>query len=252
MSMLMCSCCRLPFFLFVPCRQHPQFFIECFLSFGAEMQAVPLPLLPHCSFFLFFLASNFWPNIQGSDRGLTASSQLLFFSHFLTHGCTLQCPSCQFLSKVSQWACSHHFTVLSAGCCSVSPSARETSERLFQMTALRNKHQNDVCQKRCAWEIKQSKDACFTSFCYERVPVCISQSVSSTLPDVISVNRCWQCLFARGNRRTLNSLCLLTECEDPQAAMAFQTAHWNAARSEVAAEQCYYYQHGTTSTCAGN
>lgn len=29
-------------------------FIECFPSFGAEMQAVPLPLLPHCFFFLFF------------------------------------------------------------------------------------------------------------------------------------------------------------------------------------------------------
>lgn len=79
------------------------------------------------------------------------------------------------------------------------------------------------------------------SFCYERVPVCISRSVLSTLPGVISVNRCRQCVFVRGNRQTLNSLCLLKECEDPQAAMAFQTAHWNVARSEVAVEQYYYY-----------
>lgn len=196
MSTLMCCCCvELVFFCSVQATSsfHRMFLvIWCRNASGAFAS---LALLSSFDFSVRFLEC-----IQGSDKGLTASSQRLYSTFSPTDAC-YNIP----FNLVGFSA--NHFTVLSVGC-SVSVFAREACVRLFKMTELRNKHHlNDALWKRCACEIKQGKDVRFTCFvfvlffCSERVPVCIPQSVLSTLPGVISVNRCWPWMFALGNRR---------------------------------------------------
>lgn len=165
---------------FCSARATSTIFIECFPSFGAEMQAVPSPLLPHC--FLLFFSFIFLEHIQGSDKGFNGILRAPLF-HLLTHGCMLRHPF--YLVNFS----TSHFTVLSVSC-SVSIFARETcvwlskwlycAISIWMMCFGRDLHEKS----------NRAERPVSPPFCYDRVPVCISQSVLSTLPGVISVNRC--------------------------------------------------------------
>lgn len=190
--------------------------------------ASPAPL-----FSLFFFSFNFLEHIQGSDKGFNGILRAPLL-HLLTHGCMLRHPF--YLVNFS----TSHFTVLSVGC-SVSIFARETCVWLSKwlycaISILMMCFRRDLHGKSNRAEGPCHLLFVMTVFLYVFHRAC--WALYLVLSVLIDVNR--ECSHEE-IVKTPNSPGLLMDSEDLQAALAFQTARWNVAWTEVAVVRYYYY-----------